>query len=445
MLLIGIFASLALTASLWFLIGIGDAIAFREMAQEATDAAAFSSAVVHARGMNFIAAINLVMFGVTVVYLILAIIADLFGVALITCTGPAYVPCAYGTYGAVPAALAAAEEEFQSSAEDYRDSVVRVTVQTGDQLEKLVARTTPWAGSFAANRVAGRYDRDLVASTIGLSNDPNIEGNGQTTMSTGGSDGGGRLGLPVEAVHASALCDRAFSAFGIGSWTANHSGQNFDFGFTPLKAAVGAAARSIVTSAHCSGDFWDEDGPTHIVDEAQNGSDYMQVYGFMMGAKMKDRNNSDRAVGVLSTMKQNYVAKPPRANVYLSQAEFFLDCTSTWESSACNQDDAAAYSPRWKVRLRRLHSPVAGAQLGLAAAEILTSGAAAIGAQVVGIPDVDDALQRMTDAATAEIGSQLADQMQSFFNVPSLPSSVTSVLPQLGGDVSQLPMPSYLH
>jgi hypothetical protein len=438
-LLIGIFIALALTASLWFMIGIGDAIAFRETAQEATDAGAFSSAVVHARGMNFIAAINLIMFGVTVVYLILAIIADLFAVALATCVGPAFKPCSYDTDGAIPAALETAQNTFQESSEDFRDGVVKTTIKAGHQLQKLVAIASPWAGSFAANRVAGRYDDDLVASTVGLSQEPNIEGSGMVA----GSQRSVRIGLPVKALHASTLCDRAFASFGIGRWTEKKSGQNFDFGLPPLKAAVSKAAASAVTSLHCSGDFWEEDGPKAVIEEAQNGSDYMQVFGFMMGARMKDTNQSERAVGILSTMKHDYVASPPKANVYLAQAEFFFDCTSTWDSSVCNADDGALYAPRWKVRLRRMRPPVAGMELGNAAASLLTAGAAAIGSQVVGIPDVDQTLQRMTDAASAQVAPMLAEQMKSFFTAPPIPLQIPT--PAIGGAIGKLPMPGYTH
>lgn len=440
-LLIGIFIALALVASLWFMIGIGDAIAFRETAQEATDAGAFSSAVVHARSMNFIAAVNLIMFGVTVVYLILALIADFFTVALATCVGPAFKPCSYASSGAIPAALEASQQTFQQSSENFRDTVVRTTVKSGHQLQKLVAVTGPWAGSFAANRVAGRYDDDLVASTIGLSHQPNIEGSGSGT--TAASDRDSRIGLPVKAVPASKLCDRAFSSFAIGKWTQKNSGQNFDFGLEPLKQAVGTAAKSATTSLHCSGDFWDEDGPKIVFEKAQNGSDYMQVYGFMMGARMKDKNKSDRAVGVLSTMKKDYVASAPKSNVYLSQAEFFFDCTSTWESSACNADDNALYSPNWKVRLRRMRPPVAGAALGAAASALLTAGAAAIGTQIAGIPDADGAIKRMGDAASAQVGPMLSQQMMAFFTTNSIPIPIT--IPAIGTKTDKLQMPGYLH
>lgn len=427
-LLIGIFVALGLTGSLWFLIGIGDAIAFREMAQEATDAGTFSSAVVHARSMNFIAAVNLVMFGVTVIYLILAVIGDLFTIALATCVGPEYADCAYGTDGAVPAALTEMQQQFQQAAERYKNTVVQTTVKTGGQLEKIIAIGAPWAASFASNRVAAHYDKSLVASTLGLSNVPQLSGSGDSSGgATGGSSSSGgsgkRMGLPVKQVHASTLCDRALK-MGLGDFSAKKSGQNYDFGFTPLKEAVAKAAKEITTAAHCSGDFWDEDAPSIVVSDAQNGSDYMQVYGFMIGARMKDRTQADRGVGALSGMKKGYSEKKPKANVYLSQAEFYFDCTTSWEASGCNKDDDAMYSPRWMVRLRRMRPPVAGSELGAVAVAVLAGGATVLAVQsVVGKMDGQAAVDAAKDAAMGQVKGAAANAASSairsnFGNVP---------------------------
>lgn len=429
-LLIGIFVALGLTGSLWFLIGIGDAIAFREMAQEATDAGTFSSAVVHARSMNFIAAVNLVMFGVTVIYLILAVIGDLFTIALATCVGPEYTECAYGTDGAVPAALTELQQQFQQAAERYKNTVVQTTVKTGGQLEKIIAIGAPWAASFAANRVAARYDKSLVASTLGLSNTPQISGMLSSSSDSGGSSGK-RMGLPVKQVHASTLCDRALK-MGLGDFAAKKSGQNYDFGFVPLKEAVAKAAKEITTQAHCSGDFWDEDAPSIVVGDAQNGSDYMQVYGFMIGARMKDRTQADRGVGALSGMKKGYAEKKPKANVYLSQGEFYFDCTTSWEASGCNKDDDAMYSPRWMVRLRRMRPPVAGSELGAVAVAVLAGGATVLAVQsVVGKMDGQAAVDAAKDAAMGQVKGAAANAASSAIaNNTNIPPGAASAAAQ---------------
>jgi hypothetical protein len=60
-LVLGIFMCACMVGALWYLAGIGSAIVYRERMQEGVDAVAFSGAVLHARGMNLIVLINLVM------------------------------------------------------------------------------------------------------------------------------------------------------------------------------------------------------------------------------------------------------------------------------------------------------------------------------------------------------------------------------------------------
>ena len=56
-----VFMAAFLVGCLWYLIGVGDALVYRERVQDAADAGAYSAAVYHARGMNLIALLNIVM------------------------------------------------------------------------------------------------------------------------------------------------------------------------------------------------------------------------------------------------------------------------------------------------------------------------------------------------------------------------------------------------
>lgn len=60
-LVMGLFMAVFLVAILYYLIGIGEAIYYRERMQDAADSAAFASASIHARGMNFIVLCNIIM------------------------------------------------------------------------------------------------------------------------------------------------------------------------------------------------------------------------------------------------------------------------------------------------------------------------------------------------------------------------------------------------
>ncbi len=81
-LVIGLFMALAVIAGVWCVIGIGDALIFRDRSQEAADSAAFANAVIHARGMNFIAMVNVVLMGLCLVYVVVTALDFLLSIVL---------------------------------------------------------------------------------------------------------------------------------------------------------------------------------------------------------------------------------------------------------------------------------------------------------------------------------------------------------------------------
>jgi hypothetical protein len=63
----GVFMATLMVAFVYYVEGLGAAISYRERMQDAADAGAYSSAAVHARGMNLLSMINLSMAGVLAV------------------------------------------------------------------------------------------------------------------------------------------------------------------------------------------------------------------------------------------------------------------------------------------------------------------------------------------------------------------------------------------
>lgn len=59
--LVGVFMATFLVGLVFYIMGVGDACLYREMAQDGADATAYSAAVADARGMNIIAFINIIM------------------------------------------------------------------------------------------------------------------------------------------------------------------------------------------------------------------------------------------------------------------------------------------------------------------------------------------------------------------------------------------------
>ncbi|MEI8255648.1 MAG: hypothetical protein WCJ30_08255 [Deltaproteobacteria bacterium] len=111
---LGLFMALFLVGALYFLMGIGHTVMYRERMQDASDAAAFSAAVMDARGMNLIALINIIM------ACALAILVALRAVQLICVAGMALAAAlAVPTWGASLAAIPPLAELESSVSELY--------------------------------------------------------------------------------------------------------------------------------------------------------------------------------------------------------------------------------------------------------------------------------------------------------------------------------------
>ena len=72
----GIFMAMLLVGLIYYVWGIGDAVMVRERMQDASDTASFSAAVIHARGMNLISLMNMIMAALAVVGATLTVIGS---------------------------------------------------------------------------------------------------------------------------------------------------------------------------------------------------------------------------------------------------------------------------------------------------------------------------------------------------------------------------------
>ena len=75
----GIAMGLLMVGALWNIVSVGDAIIWRERAQDAADAAAFESAVWNARGMNVVVFLNIVMSAAMAILVVLRGVEILMG------------------------------------------------------------------------------------------------------------------------------------------------------------------------------------------------------------------------------------------------------------------------------------------------------------------------------------------------------------------------------
>jgi len=74
---LGIFFACMMIGWMWMLIGLGDAIIWRDRSQEAADAMSYSSAAIQAQGMNLISFVNVLMLIMTAVYLLMSFVYNI--------------------------------------------------------------------------------------------------------------------------------------------------------------------------------------------------------------------------------------------------------------------------------------------------------------------------------------------------------------------------------
>lgn len=345
---LGAFMAPLLVGALYYVVSVANVLMQREGLQHDADAAAFTAAVVDARGMNAIAVMNVLM-------------STVMGVVLpMRALQPAYAEIASrGCHHYCPCAITA--DAARASA-DLNARAMRVERQAGDLLEALsdaqeaLAREAPHLGAEAATRMAARHPAFLPMT-------PRVD-----TYSPSLGPDGCRLGLPVEQDEFGRACRRAKPyvdaiAFRIANETLKTIG--------PCKSgleALGIASRSLSSPDNpmicrenaqppCSaGGGGSGPHPKKVFHEAKNGNDYMQVWSSLQGRPF-DAHRSGIEVASYDTKGADPMQE---LNTSFAQAEIYFDCDGSFRSPSCNADEHAMWTTRWTARLRRVHKPEIG-------------------------------------------------------------------------------------
>ncbi len=245
-LLVSVFMSAFLVGALWYAIGIGDAAVYRQYMQDGADAIAFGSAVYHARGMNIIALINMVMAAVLMV-LVAFKIAQLLLIAanIASCLiGAILNPICNLTTAALPPF-----NKLVQTVETVVDKVLRGLYLASN----AVAVGMPWVAEGKAISVASGYkptvDGGFMASISLLPGPVESAAGGFVSSSKTGKGGETkkgsgpmRWGLPVQDDDFKVLCDHA------GRYLGSFVFAPFSFlpGVGGLASAVGKFAGGLV-------------------------------------------------------------------------------------------------------------------------------------------------------------------------------------------------------
>lgn len=442
--LVGLCMACFLIGALWYVIGVGDALVFRDTMQEVTDSAAYTSAVMHAKGMNFVAAMNLLMLGLVVVHVLMGIINDALAVAAVLLAIP--------TNGGSIQASNAWRQAYQAYGKSFKPIAKAL-----HKAEVTAAYGYPQLGHLKSRQIGLEYSafsaRPQLLNVVAIS--PSMIGGGSgdsslhATMSERGVPGpkspdDKRMALPLEVHKFSDLCDKVASVGasslremtgiegipGSGALTqlggsalkmryCNDSqggvpsvvvpigggggGQNDDDNGNGSGSGGGAGGVATLSGGSDPGidPWWGEDGPLHVWNGTRNGASWQEIWGFTLRPVFFDPH--ERKVGI-AQRRYEIMARPEQPAGYMAAAEFYFDCAKKWPDPTCNGDDNAAYSIRWRARIRRLNLDLATAMVQQHAEKFFQSSPKALAAGVPSVPGDSATLRGVVDDIVARFG-----------------------------------------
>lgn len=390
--LTGLFMACFLIGALWFVIGIGDTIVFRDKMQEAADQGAFSSAALHAKGMNFISLCNLVMLVGTVIHIILGVISDVkFALAIVACI----------TVVGCPSAIADFEAAYRNWDNYFRS--MRQAFKAIHNVQKVSSYAYPALGVVEAYQNGTKYGGDSRTGPVRVLAVSSSIMPGAAARQLGQASNK-KEGLPVEAKKFEDLCKKVVavsSTMGISLINSGKAASGSSIGGRAL-SIFNSIVGTVLQARYCNktdlhfepfgpgfDSFWGEDGPYVVYQPAANGNIWMQSWAINVTPKLKD--TSESRVGLAAKKFAKYT-KEEGSFGYFAQAELYFDCDSTWTASTCNYEDSATYAIKWRARLRRL--------------EMAQIASGAVGAALASFSNLE-AINNFRDAIPQKIGDLL--------------------------------------
>lgn len=161
---IGVFMAIVLVGLLYYMSGLGQMLFRRERMQDAADAVALATAIGHARGMNLIAFINMVMAALVAIVLALKIIElMLTGLALILVAISWFVPPA----GAAVPIVYEARETVKEVHDAAREIVDNILIGL-NMAERAIRVITPVQSVLTATLKIGDKYSDVTDLTVAV-------------------------------------------------------------------------------------------------------------------------------------------------------------------------------------------------------------------------------------------------------------------------------------
>lgn len=151
MMVIGLVMAIFLVAALYYVVGIAETITQRETMQDAADASAFSAAVLHARGMNVIVLINVVMAALLAVLVALKLVEAVLGIAIVLLAIAAFFGGTVAA-GLIPDVFAA-QRKVRSTHDSLRKGIFPA-LEALHMTARGVRAIVPWTAQLRVLQVA---------------------------------------------------------------------------------------------------------------------------------------------------------------------------------------------------------------------------------------------------------------------------------------------------
>jgi hypothetical protein len=384
----GVFMAVLLCGMLYYLVGIGETILYRERMQDGTDAGVFAAAVLHARGMNLIVLINMIMAAVLAVLVALrvaeavalagALLADfLCGVSIFGC-GPCAVACGFS----LP--LHTAHINIRNAA-DGVEPVVHGILTVGHAGQRAIQYGMPVAGQMkVVDLTRGAYRPPMdFAFVVPLYRPLPVEDEdfsvlcgkaGNIVGSVAGAPVDVFLGVPIVGNLMSSLIGTlasTFPGFFCGS-SDGGGGSSVTVEYGPAEAAACEDASEAAeeededvecpTSIPVGGSVGPIDPgigpggcqmcPMRVVDDTHLGDEAFQLRVIGIGTERFDENEEGVTVATLGERPDEsgfYSTLRNLDRLGVAQAEFYWSCNG---GDDCEREDWMWHA-NWRARLRR--------------------------------------------------------------------------------------------
>jgi len=321
---IGVFMAMLVTGFLYYIIGIGNTIIYRERMQDAADAIAFSGAVTYARGLNLIALINIILTLLMVIHMAMRLVQTaLFITALI---------CGLGACPPLVVPLETAEQWLERLADAYDTTILQPALSLGHTASGVIREAWP---QIAQGRV--------VLSTVGGSYQPPVTFGTLVPVPA--------RALPVKPVPLRVLCDHAARQLS--------AALTFPLSVLPpaVRNAIASALARFTALAFCPQDRsdwrpYDLDRGTGSCRDGLPGNDceYAQIRGVVYASRTPSEGN-ERGVAVANWGRTAggglSSAFEPFTHIGIAQAEYYYDDPE-------NDTDEWMWHMYWRARLRRV-------------------------------------------------------------------------------------------